>query len=45
MESKKEVSPHALIYKVHARPIGRVLMVMCGTFYSLKFMNDYFNKK
>lgn len=44
MEPKKEVSPHALIYRVHARPIGRFLIVMCGTFYSLKFINEYLSK-
>jgi hypothetical protein len=44
MENKKEVSPHALVYRVHARPIGRFLVVMCGTFYSLKLMNEYMNR-
>lgn len=42
---KKEVSPHAMIYRRHAKPIGRFVLIMCGTFYSLKFLNKYMNSK
>lgn len=40
MASKEPPSPHALIYRLWAKPVGKMLFITVGTFYTLHYLRE-----
>ncbi|KAH3899942.1 uncharacterized protein SCDLUD_004258 [Saccharomycodes ludwigii] len=40
-QQRQPVSPHALIYRVWAKPVGKALFLSLSTYYSLYYLREF----
>lgn len=44
-DAKKPPSPHAMMYRKWGKPVGRLLVLSVGSYYTLFYLWEYLNKK